>query len=344
MGRMKPGRSGKPQGRKPGEKRKKSDTYVFELIRSMETLSLLVSALELGIFEMIGRGGVDVMVEAGKKGYDPHALETLLNALRVTKFIRKNGYNYELCEITGQIMEDPFLVDNLRLAKVYTALFKYHARVKGKYLHIPDSDDLQVLTALSRHSAKAVVDCLYEWVPGLKNRPLSVMDVGCGQGYHLAALALQNPKLRCIGIDANEEVLLRAAENMKKYGLQNVSLKKADLQTPITEKLSDVITFFTSSRGMGKWELQGMAQNVFHSLKTGGYFIIQDFFLENHRRAPVENVFFDVKLALSTRGGKVFSLAEFEELKDVGFRDFQVRPITAEKVPVKDSAFFIYRK
>ncbi|HLP45463.1 MAG TPA: class I SAM-dependent methyltransferase, partial [Candidatus Kapabacteria bacterium] len=203
MGRMKPGRPGKAQGRKLGEKRRKSDTYVFDLIRSMETLSLLVSALELGIFEMIGRGGVDIMAEAGKKGYDPHALETLLNALRVTKFIRKNGYNYELCEITGQIMEDPFLVDNLRLAKVYTALFKYHARVKGKYLHIPDSDDLQVLTALGRHSAKALVDCLYEWVPGLKNRPLSVMDVGCGQGYHLAALALQNPKLRCTGIDAN---------------------------------------------------------------------------------------------------------------------------------------------
>ncbi|MCU0286968.1 MAG: tRNA (adenine(22)-N(1))-methyltransferase TrmK [Acidobacteria bacterium] len=344
MGRLKKGIPGKALGRKLKDKKNKEDTYVFDLIRSMEILSTLVSALELGIFDMIAHKEMDLMTEAGKKGYDPHALETLLNVLRVAKFIHKSGSNYELCEITRQIMGNPFLVDNLRLAKIYTALFKYHARVKGKYLHILDSDELQALTALGRHSAKALVDCLTEYIPGLKNKSLSLMDLGCGQGYHLAALALQNPKLRCIGVDVNDEVLLQAAENVKKYGLLNVTLKKANAHEPLAGKPTDVITSFSSIRGMGKWNLQDMTQKVFNSLKAGGYFIIQDFFLENHRKSPIENVFFDLKLALSARGGKVFSLAEFEDLKNVGFKNFEIRPINVEKIPVKNSAFFIYRK
>lgn len=342
-GQLKPGRPGKPQGRKLIN-RKRSDTYVFDLIREMEILGMLTSALELGIFEMIGRGGVDLMAEARKMGYDPDAFEALLNALRVTKFIRKNGSIYELCEITGQIMENPFLVDNLRLAKVYTAVFKYHARVKGKYLHILDSDDLQAITALGKHSAQPLVECLYEWIPGLKTKPLSVLDIGCGQGYLLTALSMQNPKLKCTGVDINEEALFQATENLKQAGLKNVKLKKTDMHTPEFGNAIDVVTFFTSTRGKGKCELREMAHNVCQSLKTGGYFIIQDFFLENHRRAPLENVFFDLRLALSTRGGKVFSLSEFEGLKNVGFKEFQMRPITSENVPVTGSAFFIYRK
>lgn len=343
-GQLKPGRPGKTQGRKLSKNKNRGDNYVFDLIRMMEILGLLASALELGIFEMIGRGGVDLMVEARKKGYDPDALEALLNALRVTKFIRKNGSSYELGEITAQIMENPFLVDNLRLAKVYTAIFKYHARVKGKYLHILDSDDLKAMTALGKHSAQPLAECLYEWIPGLKTKPLSVLDIRCGQGYLLTALSMQNPKLKCTGIDINEEALFWAAENLKQSGLKNVKLKKADMHTAEFGSAIDVITLFTSIRGMGKCELREMAHNVFQSLKAGGYFVIQDFFLENHRRAPRENVFFDLRLALSTRGGKVFSLSEFEELKNVGFKEFQMCPITSENVPVKGSAFFIYRK
>jgi ubiquinone/menaquinone biosynthesis C-methylase UbiE len=170
------------------------------------------------------------------------------------------------------------------------------------------------------------------------------VDIGCGQGFHLAELALQNPELECLGIDMNDDILHIAEENIKQRGLENVTFQKGDMRALTFDKAVDVITFFTSIRGMGKNEIRDMAQRVFHSLTPGGYFVIHDFYLENHRLTPVENVLFDMKLALSARGGKLLSLSEFEELQKVGFREFRMFPVTEEHIPVKDSAFFIYRK
>lgn len=325
--------------------------YIFTLIRDMETLGILFSAVELGLFETLRQaelnGGadiIDMMEMAKEKGCDPEAWETLLNALWALNFIEKNKNTYRLCEITRRIMDNPFLVNHLKLANVYTAAFKYAQRVKGEYLHVLDSDDLEVITSLGKYSAPALVACLAELIPALKNQALSVQDIGCGQGFHLAAMALQNPNLVCVGIDLNEDILDIAAKNIKQHRLKNVTFRREDMRTLSFDQAVDMITFFTSIRGLAKKEIMDIAQKVFQCLNPGGYWVIHDFYLEDHRLSPVENVFFDMKLALSAQGGKVLSLSEFADLKNMGFREYRVFPLTTEHIPVTDSAFFIYRK
>jgi len=319
-------------------------TAVFDMIRNLEIMAVLFSAVELDIFQLVQEGDFHLEETAKRKGYDVNALESLMNALTAVHFLEKKGDRYIPGDIARQLISDPFLANNVRLAKVYTAMFKYPGRVKGNYLHVLQPDDLEVITALGRYSAEGLVNTLSRLLPLLKTDPLSLVDIGCGQGFHLVALARMNPDLRCLGIDAEEQVLEQARAHAAQFNLDNISFKKGDMREIPFEKNLDVITCFTAVRGMGKDEVMDLVRKVFAALKKGGHFVIHDFFLENDRLAPIENVLFDMKLAMSAIGGKVLRLSDFEELKSVGFEDYTHLPVTAPDIPVKDSAFFIYRK
>lgn len=317
---------------------------VFDLIRSLEKAAVLYAGLELGIFDMVARQDGDWQASARRRGYDIEACETLLNALLASGFVHKRQGHYELADITRGVLENPFLVNNLQLAKVYTVMFRYPERVRGEYLHVLGADELKVITALGQYSASRLIDRLTALVPGLRSEPLSLLDLGCGQGYHLAALALGNPKLRCLGLDAQEEILQLARQNLDRHHLESVGLKKGDMRTFDFGNNLDIITCFTALRGMAKEEMIRLVRRVFASLKAGGFLVIHDFFLENDRTAPLDNVFFDMKLTLSAKGGQLLRRRDFEELKEVGFHKFTAAPIVGEDIAVKDSAFFIYRK
>jgi hypothetical protein len=319
-------------------------TAVFDMIRNLEIMAVLFSALELDIFQLVGEGDFHLEETAKRKGYDVHALESLVNALTATNFLEKKGNRYILGDIARQLVSDPFLANNVRLSKVYTALFNYPLRVNGNYLHVLKPEDLEVITALGRYSADGLVNTLSRLLPFLRTEPLSLMDLGCGRGFHLVSLARLNPGLRCLGIDAEEQILQQARTYAAQLQLAGITFKKGDMRDIPFEKDLDVITCFTAVRGMGKEDVMHLVRKVFASLKKGGHFVVHDFFLENHGLAPLDNVLFDMKLAMSAKGGKVLRLADFEELKSVGFEDLTRFPVNAPDIPVKGSAFFIYRK
>jgi arsenite methyltransferase len=70
----------------------------------------------------------------------------------------------------------------------------------------------------------------------------SVLDVGCGAGVDtLIAATMVGPKGRVVGIDFMPEMLGRAAENLRKTALGNVSFQEASAEDiPFSEESFDV--------------------------------------------------------------------------------------------------------
>ncbi len=314
------------------------------MIRTMETLAVVYSALELGIFEFLDGDGRDWKRWCLREGYDTEALEALLNALTTTGFLTRETAGYRLSENGRTFKRDPFLADYLKLAKVYTVMFRYPERVKNLYLHTLDAEDLEIITALGKYNAEPLIDRLLEAIPPLKDRPLRVLDMGCGQGYHLAALASQNPLLQCRGLDCQESVLNLARQTVADLGLAGIVLELGDMRTGVIGDDLDVICCFTALRGMGPDELVRLARRIYAALKDGGFWVVHEFFLEDSRLEPVDNVFFDMKLALAAKGGRVLQRKDFEKFKDVGFAELRMIPLDDRDVPVPGSGFFIYRK
>jgi SAM-dependent methyltransferase len=314
------------------------------MIRAMETLAVACSGVELGLFEALDGDGVDWRELCRGQEYDCGAMETLLNGLTATGFFAREGEVYRLTDKGRCLRDDPFLADYLLLAKVYTVMFRYPERVRNNYLHKLGTGELKIITALGKHSAQTLIECLSDMIPSLVDQPLDVVDIGCGQGYHLAELASRNPRLRCRGIDADGEILRRARRVLESRGLEGITLQVGDMRTvPLGEDV-DLIACFTALRGMGPDESIQLARRIYRALKPGGYFVVHDFFLEDSGLEPLDNVFFDMKLALAAKGARVLRRKDFEGFKAAGFREYRMKELTGSDLPVQGSALFLYRK
>jgi release factor glutamine methyltransferase len=75
----------------------------------------------------------------------------------------------------------------------------------------------------------------------IAGRALTVVDVGTGSGAIACAIALNEPRVRVIAVDASRDALAVAESNALSLGVaERVELRQGDLLAPITEKVEVV--------------------------------------------------------------------------------------------------------
>lgn len=73
---------------------------------------------------------------------------------------------------------------------------------------------------------------LREWLPTVPDRPLQVLDVGCGNGRWAWALAEWGIRCAYTGVDGDEKLLQLAAANTQELTNVQTAFYKADFTTP----------------------------------------------------------------------------------------------------------------
>lgn len=63
------------------------------------------------------------------------------------------------------------------------------------------------------------------------DRPLRVLDAGCGRGVGLLGMAAVQPDIRFLGVDMNRVALAEVRAEVERRGLENVAVQEADLMT-----------------------------------------------------------------------------------------------------------------
>lgn len=104
----------------------------------------------------------------------------------------------------------------------------------------------------------------------------TILDIGTGPGWLLAALRRSMPELKLIGVDISSAMVAKARENMKKAGYDTV----IDLRVAAVNKLPFPDEFFNiviSTGSLHHWKQPLAALNETHRvLKTGGFALIYD--------------------------------------------------------------------
>jgi SAM-dependent methyltransferase len=90
----------------------------------------------------------------------------------------------------------------------------------------------EIYPAMSHPSADPALAWAAARMVGMSPAPLatsSIVEIGCGTGHHLIALALRWPGATCVGVDIHAESIRRARHLAKLAGAKNVRFVQADI-------------------------------------------------------------------------------------------------------------------
>jgi 2-polyprenyl-3-methyl-5-hydroxy-6-metoxy-1,4-benzoquinol methylase len=140
---------------------------------------------------------------------------------------------------------------------------------------------------MAEESNQTVVAGLFEHilplVPGIVEdlrEGITVLDVGCGRGRAITALAEAFPKSKFTGYDFSEEAVRAANAEAGRRGLTNVRFEAKDVATMNGAKRYDLITAFDAIHDQAK--PAKVLKAIAGALEKGGTFLMQDITGSSH--------------------------------------------------------------
>ena len=130
---------------------------------------------------------------------------------------------------------------------------------------------------MSEESDQTVVsrlsDAILPAVPGLVQAlGIDVLDVGCGSGRALHALAYAFPESRFTGYDASAEAIAVARKDARALGLSNVWFEARDVARLERIEAYDLITAFDAIHAQARPD--EVRARIFLSLRSDGTFLM----------------------------------------------------------------------
>jgi 2-polyprenyl-3-methyl-5-hydroxy-6-metoxy-1,4-benzoquinol methylase len=179
-------------------------------------------------------------------------------------------------------------------------------------------------------------------VPGLTERltrGIDVLDIACGAGLAMIALAEKYPRSRFWGYDFSEEAIASARAESARRGVRNVRFAVKDLAT-ITDRASfDLVTAFDAIHDQARPDQ--VLKNILTALRPGGVYLMQDIKASSHVHKNHDLTFGPFTYTVSCMHCMSVSLANggpglgaawgkekaLEMLKDAGFRNVRVHEL-----------------
>ena len=161
---------------------------------------------------------------------------------------------------------------------------------------VPYSEYPRFHEVMAEESAQTVVAALephiMPLVPGLTEKletGIDVLDVGCGSGRAMIALAERFPNSRFAGYDFSEEGIARASSVAADKGLKNVRFEVRDAAKIGEEAQYDLITSFDAIHDQA--DPAAMLEGIAKALRPDGTYLAQDItgssYLEKNADLPV---------------------------------------------------------
>jgi len=314
----------------------KSYRELLRLANAYSESQTLLTANDLGIFSIIGKGGRSASQIAQRCGADHEGLRQLLNALVGLGLLTASRGGYRNTPLGRRHLDQasPMALTNLLWLlghhwHDWTEL--PHALRKGRPRRAPitRSAHFRKRFSLAMHERSHVLAEPTVQAMQLPSSTQRFLDLGGGPGSYAIALARRYPKLQGMILD---QTITIAKQLIRKHGLAGRltvragDIFKDDLGSGYDAVLcSNVIHIFNES------ENRKLLRRAARALRAGGKLFIVEFFLESNRTAPAKSAVFSVMMYLYTVTGRCYSWIEVEGwLKTLGLGRFKRHRITPD--------------
>jgi 2-polyprenyl-3-methyl-5-hydroxy-6-metoxy-1,4-benzoquinol methylase len=207
---------------------------------------------------------------------------------------------------------------------------------------------------MAEESAQTVVAALAEHivplVAGLQERlerGIDVLDIGCGSGRAVCALAAAFPNSRFVGYDLCADAVAAARTEAKSQGVTNARFETRDVSQLGENETFDLVTAFDAIHDQAKPDV--VLREIFRALRPGGTFLMQDIlassYLENNLDNPLAPLFYTIStmhcMTVSlAQGGAGLGTCWGRELAEKMLHDAGFRDIVVEKLPHDDMNYY----
>jgi SAM-dependent methyltransferase len=316
----------------------KQRQQLMQTARGFRAAKILMTCVEMGIFETVASGSKTAGQIAAAIGADARVTELLLNAAVPLGWLDKKENRFFNTTVTQTFLVPggpAFFAETLKLEGAFYRRWDYLAKAvkTGKR---PDENmtDEQPKDWVSRFE-KALYDMARPIAPFVaealalpEDRDLKVLDVGGGHGGYSLAIARRYPRLQATVYELPRVVPV-AREIVAREGMsERVSVQEGDFQHGHLGCDYDAVLLFGVLNGEPPEGRPVLIRKAFAALKPGGRLYLRDFVLDPDRAGPLDATVFALQMLLSTEAGGLNTCDEWAGwLNTAGFGPMDLIPL-----------------
>lgn len=303
----------------------------------------LLSAVELGVFTDLAKGGKNLQTLERVHGLHPRSSRDFFDALVALGFLERKDGVYTNTPETDRFLDKnkPSYIGGM-LEMANHRLYRFWADLtEGLKTGEPQNEAkrggdlfeelyaeparleefLRAMTGLS-HSANKSIARLLPW-----SEYRTFVDVGTAQGDLAVQIALANPHLTGIGFDLPvvQPIFERYAQETGTSA--RLAFESGDFFVDALPK-ADVVTM---GHILHDWDLEKkrtLVRKAYEALPLGGAFVVYEQLIDDERRGHAPGLLMSLNMLIETRGGFDFTGADCSAwMTDAGFRKTRVERI-----------------
>lgn len=300
---------------------------IWEIARGFQPSRILLSAVELGVFETLGDGGLTSAEVASKIGADPRATDRLMDALVALDLLTKDadlfangpdareflvpgkpGYaGGALGHIINLWQTWSTLTDAVRAG---TAVYERRAEERPEQAK-------SFMAAMHLFASENAPSVLAEIDLTDTRR---VLDVGGGSGAYSIAFCTAKPDIESVVFDLPDIVPITRDYAAQAGFADRISTVTGDFNVDELPTGFDLVYMSQILHSNSREENARLIKQAYRAVNPGGQVVIQEFVVDEGRVSPPGPVLFALNMLVATKAGDTFTEGEIRTwLADAGF-------------------------
>jgi SAM-dependent methyltransferase len=303
---------------------------ILAMARSFVKSRIVLSAAELGLFDILARSPRSAADLAADIGADPRALAMLLDALAAIGLLAKSDDRYRCEDSVSNLLSRggaesvvPMLLHSAHMWRTWSRLTEI---VGGPVLsERAESDEARTrafIGAMNVIGSRAAPEFVASVDVGGARR---LLDVGGGSGIYTRAFLERAPEM-CATIFDRPSVLPITRGFMEHAGLlDRVGLVAGDFTQDDLPPGHDLAFVSAIIHQNSPEENVALFRKVYAALVPGGRILVRDHVMSEDRLHPESGALFAINMLVATADGGTFTFAEIKAwLEEVGFVDVRL--------------------
>lgn len=301
---------------------------LFETIRAFMPSRVILTALELNVFTLLGEG-CDAKELAKRISGDARATEMLLNTLVSLGLLQKENDTFRNSPPAARFLAEGS-PDSARQAQLHTVNMwkRWSQLTESVKTGAPapancDERDVSSFIAAMDHNARGRARAMVQAV-GV-NGTRHMLDLGGGSGAFSIAFAKSAPELKSEIVDVPEVVSI-AQKHIADAGLsERIAVRAGDmLNVDFEPQAYDLVLLSSICHMFSPEENRALLTRVRKALSPKGRIAIADFIIDPAKGSPRSAALFALNMLVATRGGATYSEPEYGEwLTAAGFSEIK---------------------